>query len=102
MNKPKTLEDFKACIDLPPVNPRNCATCERSKDGHSAGTEECHLCMWESQYKPKTGYWLPYAELNGKTVEWVCSSCRSMKSTTKNKTEYCPVCGTKMESEVNE
>lgn len=47
-------------LDLPPVKPqeneRNCVTCERSKDGHSAGTEECHLCMWESQYKPKTGY----------------------------------------------
>ena len=45
---------------IPSVNPqkneRNCKTCEYSKGGHSAGTEECHLCMWESQYKPKIGH----------------------------------------------
>jgi len=30
---------------------RNCQTCENAKDGKCAGTEECHQCMWESQYK---------------------------------------------------
>lgn len=30
---------------------RDCKTCEHSKDGRCAGTEICHLCMWESQYK---------------------------------------------------
>ena len=45
----------------------------------------------------KTAYWLPYAERDGKTVEWVCSSCRRINSATSNRTEYCPICGAKME-----
>lgn len=45
----------------------------------------------------KTGHWLPYAEENGKTVKWVCSSCRRVKSITNDKTEYCPVCGAEMQ-----
>ena len=32
---------------------RHCETCRWSKDGHNAGTEECHLCMWENQYEPR-------------------------------------------------
>ena len=32
---------------------RNCFGCKYSKDNHNAGTEECHLCMWENQYTPK-------------------------------------------------
>ena len=44
----------------------------------------------------KTAYWLPYAERDGKTVEWVCSSCRMIKSATSDRTEYCPVCGARM------
>lgn len=56
-----------------------------------------HILNAVANGKPlKTGYWLPYAEIDGKTVEWVCSSCRRMKSTTKDKTEYCPVCGAYM------
>lgn len=31
---------------------RNCFGCKYAKDNHNAGTEECHLCMWENQYKP--------------------------------------------------
>ena len=33
---------------------RNCFGCKYSKDNHNAGTEECHLCMWENQYTPTT------------------------------------------------
>ena len=33
---------------------RNCSGCKYSKDNHNAGTEECHLCMWENQYTPTT------------------------------------------------
>ena len=47
--------------------------------------------------EPKIGHWLPYVEENGETVKWICSSCRRVKSITKDKTEYCPVCGAKME-----
>lgn len=46
--------------------------------------------------QPKMGQWLSCAEDNGETVRWVCSSCRDVKSITKNKTEYCPVCGARM------
>ena len=45
----------------------------------------------------KTGYWLSYIERDGETVGWVCSSCRRVKSTTYDRTEYCPVCGAKMD-----
>ena len=31
---------------------RNCFGCKYSKDNHYAGTEKCHLCMWENQYTP--------------------------------------------------
>ena len=33
---------------------RNCFGCKYAKDNHNAGTEECHLCMWENQYTPTT------------------------------------------------
>lgn len=33
---------------------RNCFGCQYSKDNHNAGTEKCHLCMWENQYTPIT------------------------------------------------
>ena len=35
-------------------NIRNCFGCKYSKDNHNAGTEKCHLCMWENQYTPTT------------------------------------------------
>lgn len=48
-------------------------------------------------------HWLPCVEENGETVKWVCSSCRRVKSITKDKTEDCPVCGANMaESEEEE
>lgn len=50
-------------------------------------------CPLNDYAEPKTGHWLPYAERDGKTVEWVCSSCRRVKSVTPDRTEYCPVCG---------
>ena len=46
--------------------------------------------------QPKMGQWLSCVEEYGKPVKWVCSSCRHTKSITKNKTEYCPVCGARM------
>ena len=67
---------------------------------HYDDVVKCIKGMPPVNLQPKIGYWLPYAEIDGKTVEWVCSSCRHIKSTTKNKTEYCPVCGARMESEV--
>ena len=36
------------------LNIRNCFGCKYSKDNHNAGTEVCHLCMWENQYTPTT------------------------------------------------
>ena len=33
---------------------RNCFGCKYAKDNHNAGTEECHLCMWENQYTSTT------------------------------------------------
>lgn len=44
----------------------------------------------------KMGQWLSCVEEYGKPVKWVCSSCRHTKSITKNKTEFCPVCGARM------
>ena len=46
--------------------------------------------------QPKIGHWLSCAEEYGKPVKWICSSCRDIKSITKNKTEYCPVCGARL------
>ena len=40
-------------VDQEP-NVRHCFGCKYSKDNHNAGTEECHLCMWENQYTPTT------------------------------------------------
>ena len=51
----------------------------------------------EALEQQKTAYWLQYAERDGKTVEWVCSFCRHIKSVTSDRTEYCPICGAKME-----
>lgn len=48
------------------------------------------------EQEPKTGHWISCAEEYGKPVKWVCSSCRDIKSITKNKTEYCPVCGARL------
>lgn len=36
---------------------RDCKTCKHSDNGKAAGIEECHLCMWESQYEPKEEKW---------------------------------------------
>lgn len=32
---------------------RDCKNCSYSKEGRCAGTEECHECMWDSNYSPK-------------------------------------------------
>ena len=67
---------------------KNCVTCEWSKDGHSAGTEECHLCMWESQYKPKIGHWIDKDEKSA-----VCSCCNRNNILYG---DFCKWCGAKM------
>lgn len=41
---------------------RNCFGCKHSKDNHIAGTEICHLCMWENQYTPTTKNDLPHCQ----------------------------------------
>ena len=49
-------EEIKQAIKALEQEPniRNCFGCKYSKDNHNAGTEECHLCMWENQYTPTT------------------------------------------------
>ena len=93
---------------------RNCFGCKYSKDNHNARTEECHLCMWESQYKPKTGRWVE-ENINEWSRKVYCSECgcpppfehissgdvySASGYGVINKTKYCPNCGAKMESEV--
>lgn len=46
-------KDNKCWTEVEPTT-RNCLGCKYSKDNHNAGTEECHLCMWENQYTPTT------------------------------------------------
>ena len=48
---------------------RNCSGCKYAKDGHNAGTEECHLCMWENQYTPAT---------KNDLVHNLCNSCTNI------------------------
>lgn len=61
-----------------------------SGDDHSGGL------YYSDTLQPKMGQWLSCAEENGKPVKWVCSSCMDVKSITKNKTEFCPVCGARL------
>lgn len=58
--------------------------------------EAVELAIEALKHQPKTGYWIPYAERDGKTEAWVCSSCRSIKSVTSDRTAYCPICGAEM------
>lgn len=47
----EALEQEPNCSEIPTDSTtRNCFGCKYSKDNHNAGTEECHLCMWENQY----------------------------------------------------
>ena len=60
LKKPEEYNNYiqviKQVIDWLEQEPttRNCFGCKYSKDNHNAGTEECHLCMWENQYTPTT------------------------------------------------
>ena len=49
----QTLNKVMDWLEQEPTT-RNCFGCKYSKDNHMAGTEECHLCMWENQYTPTT------------------------------------------------
>lgn len=42
-------EWMTVCIEA--ENKRDCKTCIHSDNGKCAYTEECHECMWESQYE---------------------------------------------------
>lgn len=98
---------------LPSVDPeqksRECASCKHSNNGVCAYTEECHKCMWESQYERqveperKTGKW------DQRTGEYVCSECGCnpiYERTTPDVSEidkyrYCRWCGAPMEVETD-
>ena len=55
---------------------RYCKTCRWSKDGHNAGTEECHLCMWENQNEPRRDKKMTRAEyLDSIDREHQCCIC---------------------------
>lgn len=94
---------------------RECASCKHSNNGECAYTEECHKCMWESQYeqqaeaerKPgKTGHWIPgemWSEGIGMGESYgyyfTCSECgRRIKGGYPNCGEpYCSRCGSRNE-----
>lgn len=60
---------------------RNCFGCKYSKDNHIAGTEVCHLCMWENQYTPTTKNDLALIHTEGLDEEIRCTMCTNyMKS----------------------
>ena len=77
---------------------RKCASCKHSNNGECAYTEECHKCMWESQYERqveperKTGKW----HVEGFNV-W-CTNC-GFHPKAIEVFDYCPRCGAKMEVE---
>ena len=76
---------------------RYCETCRWSKDGHCAGTEECHSCMWENQYEPRVGYWIDdKCSICGKGIEDLIDSSEWYRNEEPN---FCPFCGTKMMKE---
>lgn len=95
----------KALEQKPKTDIRECGSCKHSKDGHMAGTEECHECMWESKYKQETqtGHWIGIDEEPHEDYE--CDKCGYVVSTFTANIEphteykYCPNCGAKMESE---
>lgn len=66
-------KDNKCWTEKEPTT-RNCFGCKYSKDNHTAGTEECHLCMWENQYTPTTKNdlrvdWESYKDVDGNSLD---------------------------------
>ena len=103
-----SVEGYCAILErlkkLPSVNAqeivRDCTSCRWSKDGCCAGTEECHLCMWESQYKPKTGHWINICDKDFhdyRTGNKLCFECSECRSEYTYKYNYCPNCGCRMQ-----
>ena len=108
-------DEWMAWIDnfinvQPSVDPeqksRECASCKHSNNGECAYTEECHKCMWESQYERqveperKKGKW-EYIQYDGnpKIGNWHCSNCRLIVNLGFEGApyyDYCPGCGAKM------
>ena len=91
-----------ALIKLPSVEPeqkgRECVSCKHSNNGECAYTEECHECMWVSQYEQqvepekKPGKWIKKQFPFGQ-----CSICGAVFDIANNLAHYCCVCGAKME-----
>lgn len=91
----------------PSVDPeqkgRDCASCKHSNNGECAYTEECHKCMWESQYERqveperKKGKWI----WDKRTGTYHCSECghdplhEDVGEIEEYK--YCMNCGAEME-----
>lgn len=85
----KWVKNMEVLITLP-----DCASCRWSKDGCCAGTEECHLCMWESQYKPKAGCWVDdKCSVCGKGIEDLIDSSEWYRNEEPN---FCPFCGVRI------
>lgn len=82
---------------------RDCASCKHSNNGECAYTEECHKCMWESQYERqveperKPGKWI----WDKRTGTYYCSECghdplhEDVGEIEEYK--YCMNCGAEME-----
>lgn len=82
---------------------RDCASCKHSNNGECAYTEECHKCMWESQYEQqveperKKGKWI----WDKRTGTYHCSECghdplhEDVGEIEEYK--YCMNCGAEME-----
>ena len=89
-------DTYEKWCELPYTAYRDCQTCENAKDGKCAGTEECHECMWDSQYKEaeqKTGKWIVHPK--GVYAHLVCDKCLS-NAPYDCRTNYCPYCGARM------
>lgn len=91
----ETVEEIVMSID--------CKSCKHSDNGKCAYTEECHDCMWKSQYEPqlkrKRGKWLWELASNG-WANHICSECGFKENTdihVKLNWRYCPKCGAEME-----
>lgn len=114
-------DEWMAWIDnfinvQPSVDPeqksRECASCKHSNNGECAYTEECHKCMWESQYERqveperKLGKWIRGKYWNvgigmGEQYGYFykCSECgKEVKGGYTECTDrFCKSCGAKME-----
>lgn len=94
-------------LGLPPVKPKaDCENCSKCEDafmrGHDVGLENGYKqgerdARYESAtQKPKTGHWIAHSDGGIWIKYYECSECRKAHDT---RSDYCPNCGAKMESE---